>query len=454
MRLTSDAQLRAAGLAILLLWTVPAVAQPAPAGVWERGNLLGDIGGLRPTLGRYGASFGLNETSEVLGNPTGGVKQGVIYEGLTQMSLGIDLAKAIGLPGGIFNASAFQIHGRGLTINNIDNLNIVSGIEADRSTRLYELWYQQSFLAGKVDIRIGNLAADEEFIIDPYATPFLNEGFGWPTLPSVDLPSGGPAYPFGTPGVRLRALPTANTTVLLGVFNGDPAGPGVGDPQIRDRSGTNFSLNGGTLVIGEVQYAVNQGENAKGLPATYKIGAWYGSNAFTNQLFSDQAIAVAAPNAASPPMLRGDWSAYATLDQLVFRPEGAKDAGLGLFVRAMGAPFDRSQVAVYVDGGLSYKGPFGRDGDTVGVVVEWAKISNASAAADRVLAASTGGRYPVRTAETVIELTYQAQVAPWWQVQPDFQYVFNPSGGILNPNGSGRTVRGAAVLGLRTVVTF
>ena len=37
-------------------------------------------------------------------------------------------------------------------------------------------------------------------------------------------------------------------------------------------------------MIGEVQYAVNQGEGAQGPPATFKLGAWSQSNACTNQL--------------------------------------------------------------------------------------------------------------------------------------------------------------------------
>jgi porin len=32
----------------------------------------------------------------------------------------------------------------------------------------------------------------------------------------------------------------------------------------------------------------------------------------------------------------------------------------------------------------------------------------------------------------VIEMTYQAQLKPWWVLQPDLQYVINPGGGVLN----------------------
>ena len=60
----------------------------------------------------------------------------------------------------------------------------------------------------------------------------------------------------------------------------------------------------------------------------------------------------------------------------------------------------------------------------------------------------------MRSSETYLELTYQYQVTPWLQLQPDIQYVFNPGGGILNPNDPATTVRNELVLGLRTNILF
>ena len=54
----------------------------------------------------------------------------------------------------------------------------------------------------------------------------------------------------------------------------------------------------------------------------------------------------------------------------------------------------------------------------------------------------------------MLELTYQAQIAPWWQVQPTAQYVFNLNGGVPNPQQPARRLPDAAVLGVRTTVTF
>ena len=58
------------------------------------------------------------------------------------------------------------------------------------------------------------------------------------------------------------------------------------------------------------------------------------------------------------------------------------------------------------------------------------------------------------TNETFVEATYQYQVMPWWQIQPDIQYVFNPGGGIVNPNNPNEKVKYEAVLGIRTNITF
>ncbi|WP_216076096.1 hypothetical protein, partial [Acinetobacter baumannii] len=72
-------------------------------GIWTRQNLLGDMGGIRPWLGKYGATLLITETSEYLANVRGGLNRGGAYDGLTTATLTVDTQKAIGLPGGTFN---------------------------------------------------------------------------------------------------------------------------------------------------------------------------------------------------------------------------------------------------------------------------------------------------------------------------------------------------------------
>lgn len=416
-----------------------------PTGLWERDQLLGTIGGLRPALDRYGISLGLTEQSEVLGNPAGGRRRGVIYEGATEMSLGADLGKALGWNGATFNVSAWQIHGRGLSLNDLDNLNTVSGIEADRSTRLFELWLEQSLFGGALSVRVGQQSADLEFMISQYGTLFVNGSFGWATLPSADLPSDGPSYPLATPGVRVRIRPSDRVAVLVAAYNGNPAGPGpdsgpLSDPQRRDASGTLFRVGDGVTAIGEVEVALGEKD---GRPGMLKLGGWYNSNDFP-----DQRLGPAR-------MRRNDWSLYGVLDQLVWRPARAKEGGVGVFARLMGAPGDRNLISVFAQGGVTWKGLIpGRGDDTAGLGFAYARIGEGARRADSDMARTSGTPYPLRTGEALIELTYQAQIAPWWQVQPDVQYVINPGGTIPNPDRPSRKLGDTAVVGVRTTVTF
>jgi porin len=53
-----------------------------------------------------------------------------------------------------------------------------------------------------------------------------------------------------------------------------------------------------------------------------------------------------------------------------------------------------------------------------------------------------------------VEATYQYEVTPWLQLQPDVQYVFNPGGGLANPSNPTQRIRNELVLGARTNISF
>ena len=434
--------------------------EPYSGPLMQRSVLLGDPLGLRSRLAAHGITFGLAESAEVIGNVSGGTHRGAVFEGLLAMSVGLDTGTAGLWPGGIFNASAYQIHGRGLSLNNLaNNGNTVSGIEALRGTLLFELWFEQYTPDKKLSVRVGQFSADQEFMISQYGGLFINHTFGWPTLPSADLPSSGPSFPLGALGLRARYAPVASTSVLLALFNGDTAGPGSGIPQDRDRSGTNFRRHDGVFAIGEAQYARNGEDGASGLPGTFKLGGWYNSQRFPDQRFNAPGVSLADPlnnpDSTVRRTRRGNWSVYGVMDQLVWREPGTKDQGVGVFARVMGAPGDRNLVNFYFDAGLTWKGAIpSRDSDTAGIGFGLARTSDAASALDSDTRRATGGTYPIRRHESVLELTYQAQIAPWWQLQPTAQYVFNINGGVNNPLAPTKRLNDAAVVGLRTNFTF
>jgi porin len=434
----------------------------------SRSTLLGDAFGIRPLLGRYGITITASEVSEVFGNTTGGLRQGANYDGLTTATLQVDTLRAFGLVGGTFNASAFQIHGRNESFENLDALQTVSGIEANRSTRLWELWYDQSFNNGAYDIKIGQQSLDQEYITSSGSALFANTMMGWPLIPSYDLYAGGPAYPLSSLGVRIKGEIAPHTTALLGVFDDNPpGGPFNDDSQTRgiEAAGLRFNLKTGALVIGEVQYAWNQPstgdletQSSTGkLPGTYKLGFWYDTAKFPNQQFDTTGLSLADPNSnGTAANNRGNFSVYGVFDQVIYRPDPYDPKALSIFARIMGAPEDRNLISFSVNGGITLKAPFeGRDNDSVGLGFGVGKLSDGAQALDRATAFfNPGVLSPVRSVETFIEATYVYQIAPWWNLQPDFQYIFNPSGGIVNPNIPTQLVHDEAVFGLRTTINF
>jgi len=84
----------------------------------------------------------------------------------------------------------------------------------------------------------------------------------------------------------------------------------------------------------------------------------------------------------------------------------------------------------------------------------FAKVGDHATGLDSDTAFYSSTFHPVRSSETFIEATYQYQLTTWCQLQPDFQYVFNPGGGIANPNAPGQRVKNEVVLGLRMNVLF
>ena len=434
-------------------------AQPSNfwTGVWTRQNLLGDMGGLRPWLGKYGVTFQLTETSEYLANLRGGLRTGGAYDGLTTATVQVDTSKALGIPGGLFNVSALQIHGTNLSTSNLGTLNTASGIEATPTTRLWELWYQQSFFDKRLDVKIGQQSLDQEFIVSQYGTLFINTMFGWPALPSYDMPSGGPAYPLAGLGVRVRGQIAPSLTALAGVFAGDPLG---NDPN--NLSGTNFNLHNGTLWIGELQYAINQPSEGElvsadnhGLPGTYKVGFWYNNNPFADQRFDNTGLSLANPNSTGiAAQHQGNYSFYAVADQMIWRPDPDEPRSIGVFARVMGAPGDRNLVSLAANLGIVMKAPFkGRDNDSVGLAATYIKVGNNVHNLDLDQQMFTGGPYGVRTQETTLEATYQYQVTPWWILQADAQYTLNAGAG-QNPQDPTAPLRNTFVVGVRTNITF
>ena len=428
-------------------------APKAPKSIWEQDTLTGDWGGARTALKDKGVDLTLTYINEAFGVLGGGLSRRSSYEGRFEFSVDTDLQKLVGWNGATTHVTVYQLHNSGHdAVENASSISDPSNIDALATTRLFTAWFQQNGFGDRVSLRIGQIAADDEFLNSQTASGLINGTFGWADVVAANMLNGGPAFPLATPGVRLAVKPTDALTVQTAVFSGNPAGGSCTDtPQQCNRYGTTFSFSGGALWMGELQYAINQGKDAVGLPGVYKLGGWYATADFNDLHYgldaSGTQVSLGVDSNAAPLTHKGNSGIYGVADQMVWR---GKESSLNLFLRGGFAPSDRNLVSYYVDAGAGLKGPLpGRPDDTLTFGVAYAKISKDIAAVDQ----DTVPAVVVRDYEAVFELNYALQVAPWWTVQPDLQYIVHPNGG-QNPNDLTQRLGNAFLAGIRSTIKF
>lgn len=416
----------------------------------------GDPFGTRAWLANHGVTFGFGYTTEVLANISGGVRRGAVFDGKLETLIGIDFGRLAGLDGLKLFANVFHLQGDGGPGRNlVNNLNTISNIEALPTTRLSELWLQQSFLGGMASLRAGQLVVDTEFLFSQYFSFFMTSD--WPTNPAVNIPSGGAAYPLSTPGIRLKVDPTSQTTFLISVLNGDPAGPGVNDPELRNRYGLNFRVNDPPFVIGEVQYRYNQDPHSTGLAGGVRLGGWHHFGTFDDLRFDTVGNSLASPlTTGIARRLNGNHGIYGVIDQQLYRPPGGDaNAGVLLFGRAAYSPPDRSLNDLYVDAGIIFAGMIpARPADNFGASFLYSHMSNRVRGFDLDTRLLTGLRVPLRDYELSFEFTYGASIVPGWTIFPTAHLIFHPGGNVPNPRSPTEAIKNAVVIGVRSVIQY
>ena len=434
---TDDTDKRAKEIGI----TTPSIATSLPD--------YGDPTGVRRWLNTRGVTFNVIYTNDVLSNVAGGIKRGTIDQGKTEFQVMADLEKLAGWKDLTFYVNAFQIYNTGrIRRDYVGGMNTIAAIEAAATTRLSELWLERSFLGGAATLRVGQLAADAEFFYSDLSQIFLQSD--WPTITASNLPSGGPAYPLSALGARFKYEFPKDASFLFGIFDGDPAGPCPGDPDTCNRYGVNFRLQDPAFMISELQFRWNRGKDDTGLARTLKIGGWGHLGQFADQRYDNDGNLLASPaNSGIPLMHRGNFGIYGVVDQQLYRPRGSDgDHGISVFVRSAYSPSDRNLVNLEIDGGIVFAGiiPM-RPEDSFGPSIIYSRFAGPVRAFDQDRIALNELTTPPRDYEANLELTYVAQIVPGWTVQPDYQYVWHPSGtGIRYPN--------AQILGVRTIVKF
>lgn len=272
-----------------------------------------------------------------------------------------------------------------------------SNIQAFTDTiRLYELWYDQKFADDKASLLVGIHDLNADFYYTEAATLFLHSSFGI-GLELAQTSTGGPSiFPYTTSALRLKFEPSPNYYLQTGVFAANSAYP---DNLARSR----FSPHpkNGYLLIQEMG-VVQSGDSAH----KFAVGGWTYTRSFDHR--SDT---LTDANGDDVPVQTTNSGAYLLAEQ-------ALGKGWHVFFHGGFASPQVNTVHTNRMFGVVNKGVFGlREKDQIGL-------------GSTTIHSSDHGM----PEESAIELTYRMQLHPGFAIQPDLQYIRNPSFSTDTPN--------------------
>jgi len=397
-------------MATLLASAGNAAEEKSPG--WNTETLSGDWGGVRSSLYDKGVAVELTHKSDMLANTSGGASRGSVWLMNSEAAVSLDLDKLAGWDA----TSAFiqyqAQHGNKSINNYVGSFAGVDNIETGTSTgQLFQAWLQKNFADDSLSLLAGLYAIDSEFYITDTSGLFVQPPYGMSAEMAQTGQNGPPVFPMGALGVRVKY--TASDFYLQGALTDGVPG------NLNNPHGTQIRLDkgDGTLFVVELGYTPPvEGESFD----KTAIGLWR---------YSARANDLTDVDALGNPLRRPDQGFY-------FLAERTLTDDLSGFVRFGTANQDVYQADWSGSLGLHYQGLFdGRDDDTAGIAVT---ASHASGKYRQINASESS--------ETVIEITYRAQLQPWLSVQPMLQRIFNPN--------MDAALRGAWVMGARVEINF
>jgi porin len=377
----------------------------------------GALTGLHSALNGRGIELEAVVTSDFLFNAHGGLERDGSILGNFDLTLALDTQRAGGWRGGTFFVYALGNWNSGELISDlVGDLQVTSNIQASAAVRLYEAWYEHRFADDRLSLLVGLHDFNSEFDAVEYGAMFINSSFGI----SADIAQTAPSiFPTTALAVRVRAEPGEDSYLLAAVYDGKP-----GDPY--DSSRTTVKLTKSDGVFAALETGLAHGEPGRRDYYKLGVGGWFQTAEVSN--FDGE-------------MRDRNFGVYLIGEKTLYT-EADSAQGLGAFVQFGYADENRNQLAYYWGAGLRYVGLIpGRERDEVGVAV--ASAWNGS---EFVRFSEDVQMTPVEHTETVIEAAYRAEIATGLIVQPDLQYVINPS---MDPE-----IDNALQVGLRLEISF
>jgi len=399
--------------------------QKLNASLWDQQYMLGDWGGARTELAKRGISFQLGNIGDLMGDVSGSQEHHLAYFGRFRASVDIDFNALANFDGELFFSGIWQ-YGENLSGRYLGTNTLTSSIAGVNSVRIDQLWYQQGFDDGKLKIKLGQVAAVNEFGATDFFDILMNDELGY--APNAIFNTRQPFSPAGKPG----AIITWDLSDLKpGLYVKGGVFTTYKNPYNPDAYGVDYNDDFGHGLAASLEFGYK--EQKSNYAGVYKLGV----NADPSSIYY---------NPATNQEYRGDINVYATVEKTVYHPVNpdgqlCADKGLDLLFEFVGEPGDRNPIQYEFTTGGRYTGLIpGRDKDKAGFGIIYSNNGSAfSQANEQTSGAGLGG-------ETTLEIDYQVNPAAWLSIQGDAQYIIDPGGNANRDN--------ILVLGLRTIVQF
>jgi porin len=427
-------------VAAAALFSYPAMAQQTTGGQgwFDQDTMTGNWGGARSALQNAGIALFTHFTTESAANPSGGNYQAVRYTQQVDFGAYFDLDRLMTIHDAKVQITLTDRVGRSLSADAIGNQFAVQELYgAGQNFRLAEMNYQQDFLKHKVTIELGWSPIGDNFAGLPYFCNFQNGVICGHANP-MTTDSGAHNFPTAQWGARINVKPRPNFYVATGIYQVNPNG---GDSD----KGLDLSFRStGAFVPVELGWLPGQATGK--LPGTYKIGAYFNSSE-TPDLFKD--INGLPAGLTGEPFMQhnGRWGGYIMADQMVFREEPGSNRGLTLGAMVTIGDPETSKYSYFWLAGGHYQGTFSRrNNDVVSFMIAYTRTNSRLTQYQQDINTAVPGSVGIQTYESIAEIDYGLQLARWFKIRPNLQYV-------INPGGTGK-IHNAFVIGLYTEVTF
>jgi porin len=402
--------------------------QPSAPTFWTGDFLTGDWSGVRSTWMDKGVELMFVWYNDVYANVSGGAQTGAVYYGVGITSFDV-YAKRAGLwENGQLHLTTALTTGRSLAYEYIGSINATEYYDnafAD-GMKLFEAWYEQTFLEKALAVRVGMIYPYVQFGALSSAGFFQNGAFQTPSFLGSrfngTLGTGFATSFIGAPlAVQARFMPHPSWQFMAQIQDGyvDPSG----GYAVLNRHGVNPRIKSseGAEILLQTNYLWNQTPGTTGLPGMLSAGMQVHSSAFADLHMntSGQSLALAG---GTPRSVSGNMLWYVLGEHTLGRFADGRRS-VTAFAKVTKAVESVNPVSLSLAAGLTFSGPIpSRPGDALSIGYARSKVARPLAD----LAKDSGN--DAVSAESVFEVNYSGMFAPWLLARPCMQWIHNPGG--------------------------